>query len=359
MPHHLILTKLRQFGIAGNLLKLIHSYLIGRKQFVEINRTSSTFRVIISGVPQGSILGPILFLVFIDKLPNSCSESLMFLFADDCKSISSDLPALERDFHSCLCWAQENLMTFNLSKKFFIAFGKSSPGLSLNIENTAITASNTVKDLGLTINSNLSWSSHIELKVKSAYSIFYNLKRSMPPNTHWHTKFILFKSYILSTVSYASEIWCPSKTDLTRLELIQARVLKWAFPGSNYKERLSKAKMLPISLEIQLRSLILLNRLLNGFYSNFPILSHISFTIPNSGAYNTRLSEKPMFHLPKVKKTLKTRNFFYRVPKLVNYFRANTNLDIFKNPASFKYTAAAEFNKLFLINIYNLDQPYM
>ena len=359
MPHHLILTKLRHFGIGGNLLKLIHSYLIGRKQFVEINGTSSTFLVIISGVPQGSILGPLLFLVFIDNLPNSCSESLMFLFADDCKSISSDLPALERDFHSCLRWAQENLMTFNLSKTKFIAFGKSSPGLSLNIENTAIPASNTVKDLGLTISSNLSWSSHIELKVKSAYSIFYNLKRSMPPNSHWHTKITLFKSYILSTVLYASEIWYPSKTDLTRLELLQSRVLKWAFPGSNYKERLSKAKMLPISLEIQLRSLILLNRLLNGFYSNFPILSHISFTIPNSGAYNTRLSEKPMFHLPKVKKTRTTHDFFYLVPKLVNYFHANTNLDIFKNPASFKYTAAAEFNKLFLLNIYNLDQPYM
>ena len=131
-------------------------------------------------------------------------------------------------------------MIFILSKINFIAFGKSSPGLSLNIENTAIPDSNTVKDLGLTISSNLSWSSHIELKVKSAYSIFSNLKRSL-----------FFKSYILSTVLYASEIWCPSKTDLARLELLQSRVLKWAFPGSNYKERLSKAKVLPISLEIQ------------------------------------------------------------------------------------------------------------
>ena len=132
----------------------------------------------------------------------------------------------------------------------------------------------------------------------------------MLPNTHWHTKITLFKSYILSTVLYASEIWCPSNTDLTRLELLQSRVLKWAFPGSNYKERLSKAKMLPLSLEIQLRSLILLNKLLNGFYSIFPILSHISFTIPTSGAYNTRLSEKPMFHLPKVKKARTTHDFF-------------------------------------------------
>ena len=128
VAHHLILTKLRHFRIGANLLKLIHNYLIGRKQFVEINGTSSTFRVIITGVPQGSILSRLLFLVFIDNLPNSCSESLMFLFADDCKSISSDLPALERDFHSCLRWAQVDLMTFNLSKINFNAFGKSSPG---------------------------------------------------------------------------------------------------------------------------------------------------------------------------------------------------------------------------------------
>ena len=136
-------------------------------------------------------------------------------------------------------------------------------------------------------------------------------------------------------------------------------MLKWAFPGSNNKERLSKTKLLAKSLEKQLQSPIVLNRLINGFYSNFPILSHISFTIPNSGEYNTRLSEKPVFHLPNVKKTRTTHDFFYRLPKLVNYFHANTNLDIFKNPASFKYTAAAEFNKLFLLNIYNLDQPYM
>ena len=113
----------------------------------------------------------------------------------------------------------------------------------------------------------------------------------MPPNTHWHKKITLFKSYILSTVLYASEIWCPSKTNSTRLENLQSRVSKWAFPGSNYEKSLSKAKMLPMSLEIQLRSIILLNRLLNGFYSNFLILSHISFTIPNSGSYHTRLSQ--------------------------------------------------------------------
>ena len=165
VPHHLIHTKLRHFGIGCNLLKLIHSYLVGRKQFVEENGTSSTFRVNISGVPQGSILGPLLFLVFVDNSPNSCSESPIFLYADDCTSISSDLPALERDFHSCLRWAQETLMTFILSKTIFFASGKSSPGLSLNIENTAIPASNTVKDMGLAISSNLSWSCHIELKL--------------------------------------------------------------------------------------------------------------------------------------------------------------------------------------------------
>ena len=181
----------------------------------------------------------------------------------------------------------------------------------------------------------------------------------MPPNTHWHTKITLFKSYILSTVLYASEIWCPSKTDLTRLELSQSRVLKWAFPGSIYKERLSKAKMLPISLEIQLRSLILLNRLLNGFYSIFPILSHISFTIPISGAYNTRLSEKPMFHLPKVKKTRTTHDFFYRVPKLVNYFMQTRIWTYSKTPLVSNILLRPSSTNYFLLNICNLDQLYM
>ena len=113
--HERLIEKLSSLGIGGACLKLLISYLTNRKQTVRINGTISTVLSVISGVPQGSVLGPLLFLVFINDLPN-CSMSDSFGYADDFKIVGTNPVAINIDIRRIWKWCQSNLMEINLSK---------------------------------------------------------------------------------------------------------------------------------------------------------------------------------------------------------------------------------------------------
>ena len=158
VSHTALLSKARKFGIGGNLLKLLASYLADRRQCVKIDGIFSSLRGIQSGVPQGSILGPLLFLIFINDMPECCVHSFMFLYADDSKLCNMSLTDLQNDINRCVNWASENLMSFNINKTSFLIFGKSCSHDSISMQSTPVYKSSHVKDLGLTVDCNLKWS---------------------------------------------------------------------------------------------------------------------------------------------------------------------------------------------------------
>ena len=121
VPHSILLDKLSLFGIGGNLLRLLSSYLSNRVQCVKVGDHYSNWQTITSGVPQGSVLGPLLFIVFINDLPSVCISSMMFLFADDSKGINTKLPELQPDLDECIDWAQKNDMQYNIPKNQFLS----------------------------------------------------------------------------------------------------------------------------------------------------------------------------------------------------------------------------------------------
>ena len=126
VPHSTLLHKLSLFGIGGNLLRLISSYLSNRVQCVKVGHLYSRWETSTSGVPQGSVLGPLLFFVFMNDLPSVCLSSIMFLYADDSKAIYTNLKNLQLDLNACISWANQNLMEFNASKTEFFAIGETS-----------------------------------------------------------------------------------------------------------------------------------------------------------------------------------------------------------------------------------------
>ena len=124
VPHSILFDKLRKFGIGGGLLKLFSSYLSDRYQCVKVGDVYSEYALVAGGVPQGSILGPLLFVIFINDLPDVCNSSFFFLYADDSKMICNSTPSLQSDVKACIEWSKINLMQFNAAKTQFLVIGK-------------------------------------------------------------------------------------------------------------------------------------------------------------------------------------------------------------------------------------------
>ena len=335
VPHHILLQKLRNFGIGGEFLLLLASYLTDRKQCVKIDGRYSFFIDVLSGVPQGSIIGPLLFIIFINDLPDSCFTSCMYLFADDSKSRSSSIEDLQRDLDRCVEWANSNGMTFNTDKTVLIHFANKhilpSP-YHLTLGENIISDSCDVKDLGVKISKNLNWRSHISWKIKTCYSIFFSIKRTIPFATPISTKTRLVKAYILSSLCYCSPIWYPSQTELRSMDVMVSRVTKWVTTGT-YRERLTKCKLMPIDVYLEYLDLIFFNALLAGKQD---VLIWNYVTLRYDMRYNLRSSEKPVFLVSSSRRACYGQWFFNRVVKSSNKLHSNSDISLFDTPSIFK-----------------------
>ena len=167
MAHNELLLKLLYFGICGSLWMWFKAYLSDRCQYVSVSHSASGVLPVISGVPQGSMLGPLLFLIYINDLPGKLSLIKILLFADDAKcfmSISSraDCLSLQSDLSSLADWSSTWKLTFNKKKCSIIHFarGQFSVILSYHINNTIISSVGSQKDLGVILSADMQWRSH-------------------------------------------------------------------------------------------------------------------------------------------------------------------------------------------------------
>ena len=189
--HEILLYKLDHYGIRGPALKLIKNYLTNRKQFVKIGKNKSELRPISCGVPQGSVLGPLLFILYINDLHKACSTGNIRIFADDtnvffkCKDIKEITrigSLLMIQLHQ---WFKSNKLTLNAEKSNFVVF-RSKRNKQTNIpdqlqfENQKISRKNSVKYLGVILDEHLTWNEHIlDLcnKLKRHFKTFYCIRR--------------------------------------------------------------------------------------------------------------------------------------------------------------------------------------
>ena len=168
--HEILLDKLYHYGVRGCAHKWFSSYLTDRQQFVTYNGMKSQNQVIKCGVPQGSILGPLLFLIYINDLATVCKNTFPILFADDSNLFisgrDSDLimKTLNEELKEISLWLKANKLSLNIKKTHFMIFSsknKAHPNVYINIDGETISENSKTKFLGVIIDNKLCWKDHI------------------------------------------------------------------------------------------------------------------------------------------------------------------------------------------------------
>ena len=205
VPHKNLMDKLRQLQFHPLILKWIHSYLRNRKQHIVVNGVASFSVPVISRVPQGSVLGPLLFLIYIDGISmlKFSDGSTLSLYADDMllyKVISSnaDYIYLQHDNDRIQNWSSDNLMSFNVSKCKCMLISHKTHELSIPNSEWRIPGNCSVLQIPghppFLLSSNLSWSTHIDSICVKVRKLLGLLHRRFSANTNSHTLMVIFES---------------------------------------------------------------------------------------------------------------------------------------------------------------------
>ena len=260
VSHRSLVHKLIQAGFGGSLLKWFCSYLSCRRQRVTVLGTTSEDLPATSRVPQDSILGPALFLLYVNDLPEVISSrSRVLMFADDTRIFSKiktlgAASSLQKDLGKLATWSQSSGLLFNEAKyKAQHITRKPKPILSsYKVYNTALELYSAEKDLGVWISKDLTWYKQVNEQFSRAHKLIGYLKRNTRFILRTDVRRTLYLALVRPHLGYATQIWAPQSIELiVKLERIQRRATKFILKlpySSNisYKSRLQTLNLIPI-----------------------------------------------------------------------------------------------------------------
>ena len=319
VPHARLLEKLKGYGINPELTTWIESFLSGRRQKVVVNGEHSDWSDVSSGIPQGSILGPLLFVIYINDLPSTV-KSQMLLFADDTKIFEQitgedDIRSLQQDIDGMNRWSEKWLLKFHPDKCKIMNIGSENQN-QYQIGNSALEHIQEEKDLGVIIDSTLKFETHIDSKVRTANKIMGVIRRSF---TYLDSTIFtrLFKALVRPHLEYANPVWHPTlKKTKTQIEKVQRRATKQlpCCTGLEYDERLRKLD-LPCLLYRKLRGdMIEVYKMTQGKYD-----SNIKPPITLKDDMNLRQTRGNSMMLYKAKCNKSIRRNFFR-NRVINFW---------------------------------------
>jgi hypothetical protein len=335
VPHERLLIKLAAYGVVGGTLAWIKSFLNGRSQHVQVGTAKSNKVSVLSGIPQGSILGPILFTVFINDLPDALKCTCK-IFADDTKLYGNakDNEELQHDITKLEQWCETWNLYFNVSKCGVLHIGKTNPKhdyeMIVNGMSQSINKVDEEKDLGVTFDCQLSFDPHIHRVVSKANQILGMIKRSFT-FLDKDTFLKLYKAFVRPHIEYANVIWNPYlKRQSTKIESVQRRATKILneCKSMTYNERLIHLKLYSLKGRRIRGDLIQMYKICNGLDD----LSVDKFFLPSPSEI-TRNSVGKLF----VKQcSLNKRKYTFSHRVVTNWNALNTNIKFSKSINEFK-----------------------
>lgn len=337
--HDLLLAKLSRIGIRGNLLRWFASYINNRSQAVVVNNYVSSWVGIPSGVPQGSLLGPLLFVIFVNDIESCFQTSNLLCFADDMKIYApirsaQDAMNLQLDLLRLENYCASNHLDLNASKCIVVSFTrrKSPIHYIYMLKGEALVREAEVRDLGVYHDSKLLFDGHIDSIVNRAYRALGFVLRVSKDFKQIKTLKILYCTYVRSILEYASQVWNPMyATYSDRLEGIQRKFMrhlcyrnKERYKTENYQQLCKKYHLLPLSIRRETADLTFLLKIASGSIDCPALLSNINLRLPTR-----QLRFNPPLFLPLASTNYRRNSFMWRASKNFNELSKKVDIDLF------------------------------
>ena len=364
--HKGLLYKLEKSGVTGNLLSWFNDYLHDRKQRVVLHGQSSSWGTINAGVPQGSVLGPLLFLIYINDIVNVVNSNAK-LFADDTSLfLTFDDPVhastiLNQDLSSLDEWSNEWLVSFNALKTdtMLISLKRQTPDHPpLTFQGHQLVNVPEHKHLGLTLKSDLKWNAHIkQIATKASKQI--NIMKSLQHRLDRETLEIIYFSFIRPILEYGSVVWdgCAQTDEklLEDLQLTAARIVTGAMRTTPSAKLYEETGWETLSRRRELSKLTMMFKIVNRLTPSYLYAALPNVPAPDDNhPYNTRrqsdIGRRPALPPFITRLTLFDKSFFPSTIKLWNLLpldiRNLPTLGQFKKSISSPKTCPVKFPKL-------------
>ena len=348
--HDILCEKLSYYGFRGISKLLIKSFLTNRKQYVSINGFNSTEKNVICGVPQGSTLGPLLFLLYINDLHYSMKYSIASHFADDtcitfsAKKIKTVETVLNCDLKILSDWLKANRLSLNVNKSKLILFKSKRKiildnSFSIKLNGLRLETTDNVKYLGLYLDKNLSFDYHINQlskKLSRANGILAKLRHFTSKDTLISVYYSIFYSHLL----YGCPVWSlSSKNNLQTISVLQKkclRIMDFAPFNSHTNKLFFDNKILKLEdvIKSQILKLVfdfkhknLPDELSNLFKLNSEINKYCTRNVSNEGLFIPKIKTKN-FGLNSLKYAAPTTwNSFLKIDNAINSFKNSQSLN--------------------------------